>query len=63
MEEDDGLAGAFLREGGEDGFGPELPDLGRGDDEGAVGLGGVELFEAGGEGAEEAGADGDIVGC
>ena len=63
VEEDYGLAGAFGGEGGEDGLGPQLPDLGRGDDEGAVGLGGVELFEAGGEGAEEAGADGDIVGC
>ena len=40
-----------------------LPDLGGGDDEGAVGLGGIELGEALGEVAQEAGADGDVVGC
>ena len=39
------------------------PDVRGGDDEGAVGLALLEFGEAGGEGAEDAGGDSDIVGC
>jgi hypothetical protein len=50
-------------EGGEEGLRPEGPDVGRGDDEGAEGLLGVELLQTCREGAEEVWGDGDVVGC
>ncbi len=49
-------------EGGEEGFVPEGPDVGRGDDEEFGGFVGGEFAEAGVEGAEKAGGDGDVVG-
>jgi hypothetical protein len=49
-EEENG--GRFF-EGGEEWLGPEGPDVGRGDDEGAKGSFGIELAEAGMEGAEK----------
>ena len=57
-EEDGGGFGLSFWEGGEEGFLPESPDLGRGYDEGAVWLcfstKGCEFAQAGAEGAEEA---------
>ncbi len=61
--EEDGGGLLSLGEGGEEGFGPEGPDLGRGDDEGAEGFAWVEPAEARVEGAQEPGSDGDVVGC
>jgi hypothetical protein len=59
VEEDDGLS--ILGEAGEEVFVPEGPDVGRGDDEGARWLAGVELAQAGVEGAEKAWSDVDVV--
>ena len=49
------------REASEEGFVPEGPDFGRGDDEGLGRAAGVEFAEARIEGAEKAGRDGDVV--
>ena len=59
-EEEDGRLGVGW-EAGEETPMPEGPDSGRGDDKGLWGATGVELAQAWVEGAQKAGADGDVV--
>ncbi len=59
VEEDGG--GLRFGERGADFFAPERPDVGAGDEEGAVGIAAHDFLEARVEGAEEVLADGDVV--